>query len=89
MAGRPSPVRLPDPPVAAAAAAARERRLKEEDVPTRLVNRKGTDDSQRRAAQLLAQASPELARVHLVRVSVMAFDAQGSEHVVRRIPLAL
>ncbi len=43
----------------------------------------------RRAAQLLAQASPELAHVHLVRVSVMAFDAQGSEHVVRWIPLGL
>ena len=43
----------------------------------------------RRAAQLLAQASPELAHVHLVRVSVMAFDAQGAEHVVRWIPLSL
>jgi hypothetical protein len=49
----------------------------------------GLSGGLRRAAQLLAQASPELAQVRMVRVSVMAFDAQGSEHVVRWIPLGL
>ncbi len=43
----------------------------------------------RRAAQLLAQANPALAHVRMVRVSVMAFDPQGAEHVVRLIPLSL
>jgi hypothetical protein len=49
----------------------------------------GLSGGLRRAAQLLAQASPELAHVRMVRVSVMAFDTQGSEHVVRWIPLGL
>ena len=43
-----------------------------------------------RAAQLLAQANPSLAAIHLIRVSVMAADETGDgEHVIRWIPVVL